>query len=384
MSFWDSIDYSKARKVVCIPNITLSKDLSKDSWTNVMRNHILSLEKHFPGEYFWHILIPTGKATQKLNLYNTKQHELPISGDMMDMRAFPSIQLKKLLSTIDYDVIYSHLPDWPQVGRYRKKLDTKIYGYSHWSEFKWSNGVDARVGKPKYLWFLVEILGILQMETCYVNTQDQKNKILEEASEKFDSKTVKLLDEKIQIWNLGLPKEDIVESPSKDKRKIIVFNHRPAAYKGYPKFIKLMEEYRQQRISSGLDEFVVWVPQLTGRVPHSWIDNKKVPKHEYYERLKDCMVGVQMRQTNYGWSVSATDCLMNGTPMIWQESDCYREIDPNGLFWTNKKDFFKMLDKILDDDNYRRDLELKAIQRAHELSENEDRMIKKLHKNLSN
>ena len=129
---------------------------------------------------------------------------------------------------------------------------------------------------------------------------------------------------------------------------------------------------------------MVWVPQLTGRVPHSWIDNKKVPKHEYYERLKDCMVGVQMRQTNYGWSVSGTDCLMNGTPMIWQESDCYREIDPNGLFWTNKKDFFKMLDKILDDDNYRRDLELKAIQRAHELSENEDRMIKKLHKNLSN
>ena len=63
--------------------------------------------------------------------------------------------------------------------------------------------------------------------------------------------------------------------------------------------------------------------------------------------------------------------------------DWVREIDPNGLFWNKKKDFFNILDKILDDDNYRRELELKAIQRAHELSENEDKMIKQLHKQLN-
>ena len=49
-------------------------------------------------------------------------------------------------------------------------------------------------------------------------------------------------------------------------------------------------------------------------------------------------VGVQMRKTNYGWSVSGTDCMMNGTPMIFQDSLCYREI-ANGLFFTKKKDF---------------------------------------------
>ena len=79
-----------------------------------------------------------------------------------------------------------------------------------------------------------------------------------------------------------------------------------------------------------------------------------------------------MRQSNYGWSVSGTDCMMNGTPMISQESDCYREID-----------FFNILDKILDNDDYRNELELKAIQRATELSTNEDKMIKELHKNLN-
>ena len=137
------------------------------------------------------------------------------------------------------------------------------------------------------------------------------------------------------VWNLGLPKKLIVEKPSKEKRNIIVFNHRAAAYKGYPRFIELMREYRKRR-----DDFTVWVPQLVGKSPETWIDNSKSPKHEYYERLQQCKVGVQMRQTNYGWSVSGTDCLMNGTPMIWQESDCYREIDPNGMFFKKKTEFF--------------------------------------------
>ena len=41
-----------------------------------------------------------------------------------------------------------------------------------------------------------------------------------------------------------------------------------------------------------------------------------------------------------------------------------------------------MLDKILDDDDYRRGRELKSIERALELSENEGKMIAQLHKKL--
>jgi hypothetical protein len=50
----------------------------------------------------------------------------------------------------------------------------------------------------------------------------------------------------------------------------------------------------------------------------------------------------------------------------------------------NKKEFFEILDKLLDDDVYRNQMELKAIERAKELSTNEDTMIKELHKQLSN
>jgi hypothetical protein len=376
MEFWDSIDYKNSRKVLVIPNITNSSNIEKDSFIDVLYNHIKGLEKY--GEYFWHVLIPKGNVTKKLNLPNVKQHQIDIPGDMMNQRAFPSDRLIHMLKDIDYDVIYSHLPDWPQVGRYKNSIDTKIIGYCHWWEMKSSNGVDRRPGKAKWLWLPIEILGVSQMETCYLNTQDQKNRVLEEAKETFNSEFVDTLDNILKVWNLGLSESNIVATPSTTKRNIIVFNHRAAAYKGYPKFLELMREYRQRR-----DDFVVWIPQLDGESPESWIDNSKSPKHEYYQRLQDCKVGIQMRQTNYGWSVSATDCLMNGTPMVYQESLCYREIDPNGLFFSQKKDLFDMLDKILDDDVYRNELDLKAIERARELSKNEDIMIKELHKQLN-
>ena len=130
-------------------------------------------------------------------------------------------------------------------------------------------------------------------------------------------------------------------------------------------------------------DFTVWVPQLEGKPEFSWIDNTKVAKHDYYTKLQSCAVGVQMRQTNFGWSVAATDCMMNGTPMIFQESDCYKEIDPDGIFFKYKKDLFDTLDKILDDETYRTDLSLKAIKRANELSENDNRMLKILDEKLN-
>ena len=375
MSFWDSIDYNNARKVLVIPNITNSSNIDKDSFVDVIHNHIKALDSY--GDYYWNILMPTGKLSKKLNLSNVKQHQIDIPGDMMNQRSFPSSDLISILKNIEYDVIYSHLPDWPQVGRYKKTMDTKIVGYCHWWEMKSCNGPDNRAGKAKWMWLPIELLGISQMDTCYLNTQDQKNRVLAEAGETFNKEFVQKLDDILEVWNLGLPEDRIVDTISDTKEKVIVFNHRAASYKGYPKFIELMKEYREQR-----QDFVVWVPQLSGKAPYSWIDNTKVPKHEYYKRLQDCTVGIQMRQSNYGWSVSGTDCMMNGTPMIWQDSDCYREIDPDGMFFKYKKELFEYLDNMLDNTIFRKNKESNSIERAKQLSTNEGRMIGKLHKKL--
>lgn len=370
MQFWNSIDYNQSRKVLVIPNITNSSNIEKDSFVDVIYNHIIGLRQY--GEFYWNIILP--KPVKKLNLDNVKQHILPFSGDMIKMRTYPP-DMNKILEEVECDVIYSHLPDWPQVGRYKNSFDTKIVGYCHWWEMKTSNAEDR---KNKWRWMPVELLGVSQMDTCYINTQDQKNRVIEEASMIFNDTFTSKLSNILTVWNLGLPKELIIKKPLDIKENIIIFNHRAAGYKGYPKFIELMKEYRNQR-----SDFTVWVPQLREQPSESWIDGSKLPKHEYYKKIQRCKVGVQMRQSNFGWSVSATDCLMNGTPMIYQESLCYREIEPDGLFFKYKKDFFNMLDKMLDDDEFRRERELMSLQRATELSNNEDIMLKELYNKLT-
>jgi len=367
MNFFETeIDITKCRKVLVIPNITNSANIEKDSFVDVIYNHIRALEKL--GDFYWHILLPTPVA--KLNLENVKQHIVDISGDMIHMRVVFPRKAINLIQELEYDVVYSHLPDWFMVKRY---TDKPIYGYTHWWEMKSCNAEDR---KNRQRNIVPELLGVLGMEVCYLNTQDQKDRVLEEARQWFNDERVQQLDKILQVWHLGVPDGKIIEKPA-DKEKIIVFNHRAAAYKGYPQFIELMKEYRETR-----QDFTVWVPQLDGKPEESWIDNTKVPKHEYYTRLQRCSVGIQMRQSNYGWSVAATDCMMNGTAVIFQESDCYHEIDPSGLFFKYKKDLFAILDKFLDDDTFRYEQGLRSINRTKELRKEEQEMFGLLYNNL--
>ncbi len=50
MAFWETIDYKNARKVLVIPNITNSGNIEKDSFVDVIYNHIKALEPH--GDFF--------------------------------------------------------------------------------------------------------------------------------------------------------------------------------------------------------------------------------------------------------------------------------------------------------------------------------------------
>ena len=356
-----------ARKVLVIPNITNSRNPDADSFIDVIHNHITALESL--GNYHWHIVLR--EHIGRLDLPNVSQHIVPISGDMIHMRVVFPKEVIKLLLNLDYDVIYSHLPDWYMVKRYTQK---PIYGYAHWWELKTSNPEDR---KNRSRNIPAEIIGTLHMEKCFLNTYDQKNRVLNEASVWFNDDKVSQLDSILEVWHLGVPSDHIVERPAR-KIKEIVFNHRAAGYKGYPKFIQMMKEYRETR-----KDFIVWVPQLKGLPDEKWIDNTKVDKKDYYKRLARAVAGVQMRQKNYGWSVAATDCMMNGTPVVFQDSDCYREIDPNGLFFKRKDKFFEILDRLLDEPKYRRYHSIRSIERSWQLHEEDNHMIRKLHGHLS-
>jgi hypothetical protein len=371
MDFWNNstaID-SKSVKILVIPNITNLKNLEKDSYIDVIYNHITSLNNI--GNYFFHLILP--KPVSKLNLPNVKTHLVDISGNILSMRVLFPKEIIKLLQNLEYDMVYSHMPDWFQVARFSK---TPIIGYSHWFEMRSCNAED-RLSRMRN--FLISLISVDRMEVCFLNTQEQKDIILEEAKETFNIEFLERLDKKLKVWNLGVPKNKIIDPAVTDKENIIVFNHRCIANKNFSSFVKLIKEYRERRT-----DFKVWLPQLKGIPPENWMDNTKLPKDEYYKKLQVCKVGVQMRQTHYGWSVAATDCMMNGTPMIFQTSACYEEIDPTAQFFKYKKDFFNMLDKMLDDDEYRIEYEKRAIERSKILSSNDERMIDLLHNYFTN
>lgn len=368
MNFFDIPDFKSARKVLIIPNITNLKNLEKDSFVDVIYNHISSLNKR--GNYYFHLILP--KPLGRLNFPNVEQHIVDISGNILAMRVLFPKEIINLLKTLDYDVVYSHMPDWFQVARFTQK---EIIGYSHWFEMRSCNAED-RLANFRNL--VVSLYQVTRMKVCYLNTQEQKDKIIEEAKEWFSDDVLNVLRQKLVVWNLGVDKNKIIETPLDKKENIIVFNHRCIANKGFPKFMELMKEYRERR-----QDFKVWLPQLNEVAEEPWIDTIKCVKEEYYKKLQICKVGVQMRQTHYGWSVAATDCMMNGTPVIFQESDCYKEIDDNGIFWKYKKDFFNLLDCMLNDDTYRREHELRSIERAKVLSTNDDKMIDELHLQLN-
>ena len=50
MNFWEGQLSKEARRVLVIPNITNSANIEKDSFVDVIYNHIKGLEQH--GEYF--------------------------------------------------------------------------------------------------------------------------------------------------------------------------------------------------------------------------------------------------------------------------------------------------------------------------------------------
>lgn len=369
-------------KVLVIPNITNSRNIESDSFFDVMYQQISALGDKF----FW--IIPTTKENQRLKRFkNVLQKPINISGNVFHMRVNFPIELIKLLQIstlhkgktnwkyyVEYDIVYSHLPDY-SIRRF-VPTPKKIIGYSHWWEMEICNGLS---NMNNHLNFEREILGTLQMEVLFVNTQAQKNIVIEEAKKTFNDKIISKLSEIIQPLHLSVPTEAILNSPSTERTKTIVFNHRLTKYKGFPKFLRLMKKYRKQRT-----DFVVWISMAEryGKTfSEDWIETKSIPKEEYLVKLSNASVCVVPLETNYGWNISATDSMMVGTPTIFEECGNYREIFPNGLFYNSEDDFFDLMDKLLDDDSFVLKWGLKSIERAIELSENNN--LSTLEKHLS-
>lgn len=337
------------KSVLVIPNITFQKDLEADSFVKVMREIIIGLDKFSPLNLWFHIPLP--KYSKLLDLPNVTQYFIEFPTYPNSMRAhFNYYEWAKIVDwkNQDFDLIYSHLPE--QTLNVTNLISNTtnigvlpIVGYCHWFEIKEITEYDKN-------FLLNNINGILEMEECGVNTQSQIDMVIDNVKDIYSEQTLNRLKEIMKPHYLGVQSEDIIDKPY-DYEKIIVFNHRPQAYKDFPNFMKVMDELWKQR-----QDFKVWIP-LLDKSDAPYVITDKFDKQGYYDFLKKCWIGFAPKQKYGGWSVSVTDGIMNGCPYIFYADKYYDELigDAGSYFKTNEI-AIKLLNLILDRKSIRDEL----------------------------
>ena len=342
----------KTVRVLVYPNITFQKDIEKDSYIQVITNQIKILNE-IRDDLWFYLILPC--PVSSLNFNNVTQWFVDLPTYPQTMRShFDVFKIQKMLnSEYDFDVVMSHLPEHTHALKNVLYNVTHhippVFGYCHWFDLK-----DV-VAWPKDS-FIQNITGLLEYERCYLNTEYQKNLVLNQAKETFNDKTIRRLNDILTVQHLGVEPDDIVNDINPNPKKIIVFNHRPDAYKHFNNFIKIMDDLWKDR-----QDFLVWIPLLTEKLNKSYITNDKGNKEWYYNKLKECCVGFSPKQKYGGWSVATTDGMMNGIPYIMYNEDYYKELYNDADFFSTDTQAVSLLNKYLNNTEYRNEQAKKSL-----------------------
>ena len=329
---------AKTTRILVYPNITFAKDLEKDSYIQVIKKQITLLNE-IRDDLWFYLILP--KEVPSLVFDNVTQLIVYLPTHSPTMRAhFDTEAIKKVLPReYDFDLVMCHLPehayDLKNVLYNKTQHVPKFFGYAHWFDFK--EVVNWQMDS-----FNKSMIGLLEYDKCYINTQHQKEMVLKQAEEIFNSDTLYKLSNILEVQHIGVDSKDIVLDINEKTFKKIVFNHRPETYKNYKDFLELMDKLYEQR-----QDFKVWVP-LLDKPNREYVIVDKFDKDLYYKKLQNCCVGFSPKQTYGGWSVATTDGLMNGLPYIMYDDTYYKELNPTADFFTKDDDALLLLDSYLD------------------------------------
>ena len=352
-------------RVLVYPNITFQEDLEKDSYIQVIKNQI-KLLNDIRSDLWFYLILPC--PVPSLQFDNVTQWYMDFETYPQTMRSnFRVDVLRKMLNnSLDFDIVMSHLPE------HTHQLTNTLYnvthhmppvmGYCHWWDFK------NTVSWPKDS-FLQNITGLLEYDRCYLNTQHQKDLVLEQAGETFNTKTITRLDEILTVQHLGVDAKDIIDNINETPEKIIVFNHRPDTYKHFKEFIAVCDKLWELR-----QDFKVWVP-LLDKPNRDYVVTTKGDKEWYYKELQKCYMGFSPKQSYGGWSVSTTDGMMNGVPYIMYDAGYYHELNPKGEFFKDDHEALMLMNTYLDDPQFRNEEATKALDCIYESLIYKDKMI---------
>ena len=110
-------------------------------------------------------------------------------------------------------------------------------------------------------------------------------------------------------------------------------------------------------------DFEVWVP-LAESKEKEYITIDKYDRFGYFSKLSSCKVGVCCKQKYEGWAVSATDGMSVGVPYMFSDDGSYHELaDEAGIYYKDSDDFLELMNKALDDKEFRNEYSKKSLQR---------------------
>jgi len=341
----------KTVRVLVYPNITFQKDLEKDSYIQVIKNQIKLLNE-IRDDLWFYMILPCPMPS--LQFDNVTQWYIDFETYPQTMRSNFRVDIirKMLHNGLDFDLIMSHLPEHThQLTNTFYNVThhmPPVFGYCHWFDLK------EVVAWPKDS-FLQNITGLLEYDRCHLNTQHQKDMVLNQAKETFNDATIERLDSILTVQHLGVNVEDIVSEINEAPEKIIVFNHRPDTYKHFKEFIAVCDELWELR-----QDFKVWIP-LLDKPNRDYVITDKGDKQWYYKELQKCYMGFSPKQKYGGWSVAMTDGMMNGVPYIMYDDTYYHELNAKGDFFKNDHEALMLMNTYLDDPKYRNEQAEQAL-----------------------
>ena len=357
--FEKDVDLSKITKstfqILVPPNITNSRNLNADSYILVMENVIKELNK-IRDDLFFHL--PITEFCPRLDFPNTKQYIFKMPSFPNAMRAhYDFYQWNELLNAkkIEMDIIWGHLPE--QLTNIKNHChniysqDIPIVAYSHWIE----NSEFAPNWKTTF--YHNNITGMLQADKCGLNTQTQIDALLEEAAEHYSQKTIdKLRNIMIPLY-LGIEQDKISKSVKTDTDKVIVFNHRTKEYRGWKRFIKIIEQLRKKRqdfkvFCSMIDPSGIQILKKTFDDISFFDFDGPDDRDEYIAKLENCRVGFH---GGTRWAMSSQDGSCKGIPYVFEIGN-----ETGELFGHKMQTGFKTTDeavelfnRMLDDNDWR-------------------------------
>jgi len=318
-------------------NYTDIENLERDSFVQVLKPTLEYLDAH----YKIHYTLLTPSTIKSLNKPNVKQviYKLPTYPNLMRTH-FDAIAFLDAIDwrSNDYDIIYSHLPEHTSqianVIHNSTHLMPKIIGYCHWFEV----AENAPYAKTM---FLNNILGVLEMEECGVNSKWLKDFVLAEAEEHFNRDVIDKLDRIIQPHYLGV---DRVEERGKTIEKSVIFNHRANGYTGWNWFVESMDKLWQKR-----QDFTIYTTYA--KIDRPWNKQINEPTREgYIAQMKRMQFGVSCFEGYSAWSISTTDGLSVNVPYLLPNNLCYPEMVPADYpyLYNGREEFVQKFEEMLD------------------------------------